>query len=372
MTRLFIICLLFLFSATAHAYVFSGNATHAIVMDYNSRTIILEQDADTKMFPSSMSKLMTLYVVFSKLKSGIIKLTDVYTVSTAAWKKGGSSMFLEPQQRVTVLGLLRGVIIVSGNDAAITLSEGTAGSEENFVKEMNKIAQDLGLTNSHFANSTGWPSDEHMMSARDLLILSIKLFEDFPEYYYLFSEKEFTYNKIYQPNTNELLWSNIGVDGIKTGSTEAGGFGLVFSAQQDNRRIFAVINGLKNKKERRKDGERLIQYIFNNFNNKTLFTANQQISQVRVLLGAERQVPLVTHDDITITYKRGEEKQIKVIASHDNIVKAPIEKNQRLGSLKIYIPEQEMQEIPLYAQKNVEKLSFIKGIIRKTELLFGL
>ncbi len=370
--RLFIALFLCLLPSPSFSYIFSTSATNAIIMDYNSDTVIFEHAADERMHPSSMSKLMNIYIAFSKLKSGIIKMTDIYTVSTAAWKIGGSSMFLEPEQAITVEDLLQGMIIVSGNDAAITFAEGASGSQENFIKEMNNMAEVIGLHDSHFSNISGLTDDKHFMSSRDLLKLAIKIFEDFPEYYYLFSEKEFTYNKIYQPTTNELLWSNLGVDGIKTGTTKAGGFGVTLSSEQNGRRIFAVINGLKNKAERRKDGIKLLQYVFNNFNNKVLFKAGDEIVKVNVWFGREKFIPLVVHDDILITYKRGNEGKINVTANYHDIAKAPIIQNQRLGTLKICIPEQKEKEIPLYAKYDVLQLNPIQRLFRKIEMVIGL
>ncbi len=370
MIRLFILSFILLFYLNLQAYDFNSKSENYIAMDYNSKTILFENNADAKMVPSSMSKLMTLYVVFSKLKSGSIKLTDAYKVSTYAWKKGGSSMFLDPRKKATVSDLIHGLVVVSGNDAAITLAEGIAGTEEDFVQSMNSTAQAIGLTNSHFANATGWPHPDHMMSPRDLLTLSIKIFEDFPEYRYLFSDKSFTYNKIYQPNTNELLWSNVGVDGMKTGSTEEGGFGLALTAKRDDRRIFAVFNGLKSKKERRQEGERLVKYIFNNFGDKKIFSAGQEISSMDVLFGESRKIDIFTNEDVYITYKHGEEEQIKVIASHNDIIKAPVERGQELGCLKIYIPGQELREVPLYAREDIKEASFIKKALYKLKFFF--
>ncbi|MBQ4875125.1 MAG: D-alanyl-D-alanine carboxypeptidase [Rickettsiaceae bacterium H1] len=359
-----------LLPSLAFSYIFSSNATNAILMDYDSKTILFEHAADEKMHPSSMSKLMTIYLAFSKLKSGIIKMTDIYTVSKDAWKIGGSSMFLEIGQRITVQDLLRGIIIVSGNDAAITFSEGVSGSQENFVKEMNEMAQKLNLSNSHFTNPTGITDEEHLMSTCDLLRLSVKIYEDFPEYYYFFQEREFTYNGIYQPNTNELLWSDLGVDGIKTGYTNTGGFGVVISAVQNNRRVFAVINGLKSKSTRRKDGEKLLQYAFNNFDNKVIFKSGKTIDNLNIAFGKEKSVPLISCEDIVITYKREDEKNISATIIYENNIKAPIAKNQKLGTLKVSIPNQQKKEIPLYAGNRVNKLSPLGYLLRKIAIIF--
>lgn len=356
----------------AHSYILNSNASHGIAMDYASKTILFERLADEKMHPSSMSKLMTLYVAFSKLKSGIVKMNDRYTVSKVAWKIGGSSMFLKIGQIATVEDLLRGIIIVSGNDAAISLAEGIAGSEENFVKEMNIAATRLGLSNSNFVNTTGLTDRAHMMSSRDLLKLAVTMYEEFPEYYHLFQERELTYNNVYQPNTNELLLSEFEIDGMKTGFTDSGGFGVVLAAEKDQRRVFAVINGLQRKSLRSEDGRRLLQYAFSNFDNKILFKAGDIIDNVSVWFGQNRTVPLVVPEDVIITYERGDEKSIQATVTFEDIVEAPIDKNQRLGVLEISVPNKEIRTIPLYAAYAVSELSFAKKILRKIGRMIGI
>ncbi len=368
MIKYCITLLLIFLPVNIYSYSFNGSAKQAILIDYQSGAILHEHAADETMHPSSMSKLMTLYVAFSKLKAGTISMNDLYTVSKQAWKIGGSSMFLEAGQLVTVKDLLYGIIILSGNDASVTLAEGASGSQENFVAEMNSMAHSIGLTNSTFINPTGLTNDGHMMSARDLLKLAIRIYEEFPEYYHLFQEKKFLYNKILQPNTNNLLLSNLGVDGIKTGYTDAGGYGIVISAIKDQRRIFAVINGLTTKADRNQEGRQLVQYGFNSFSNKLLFEAGEEVSSTRVWFGDTTSIPIIVDKDVFITHKTNNLKKITASVVHHDIIKAPIEKNQRVGTLKISIPDQKTQEIPLYSAKSVKELSGLPRLIRTIRL----
>ncbi|MEK9848811.1 MAG: D-alanyl-D-alanine carboxypeptidase family protein, partial [Rhodospirillaceae bacterium] len=225
-------------------------ARHALMIDMETNAVILEKAADEPMPPASMSKLMTIYMVFEKLKAGKLNLKDRFIVSEKAWRKGGSKMFVRVNRRVSVKDLLRGIIIQSGNDACIVIAEGLAGSEEAFAEEMNGKAAEIGLKNSQFKNATGWPAEGHYMSARDLATLSSKLIKDFPDYYPMFAEKSFRYSKIKQGNRNPLLYRRGGADGLKTGHTEASGYGLTASAQREGRRLLLVVNGLNSSRER--------------------------------------------------------------------------------------------------------------------------
>lgn len=290
--KLLILLLVFSLPFSSYSYQFRTKAKQAVVLDLTSNSFIFEHNSDEKMAPSSMSKLMTLYIAFDQLKASMISMENKFRVSRKAWERKGSSMFLREGQSVTVKELLEGITIVSGNDACITLAEGIAGSEENFVIEMNEVAQTLGLNNSHFVNSSGWPDEDHFMSAKDLAVLAKRIFTDFPEYYDLFSEQYLTYNDILQKNKNLLLFHDIGVDGLKTGYTNAGGYGIVVSAKRNNRRIFAVVNGLNTEKERIEEAKRLIQYSLNYFYTKKIFTKDDVVEEINVLYGKDRKVPL--------------------------------------------------------------------------------
>ena len=258
MKKIFLYLILFFFSKISHSM--DTLAKQAIVYDLETNSIIFEKNADVLMSPSSMSKLMTVYYVFKKIRDGEITLNDKFKVSKKAWKKGGSKMFVGYNTFITIEDLLRGIIIQSGNDACITIAEGFSGTEENFALELNLLAREIGLENSNFTNSTGWPDKDHLMTARDILKLTIRTIEDFPDLYKLYSEKEFTYNKIRQINRNPLLFSDPFSDGLKTGHTSLGGFGLTASSNRNNRRIIIVLNGLETSEQRKKESKRLTDF----------------------------------------------------------------------------------------------------------------
>ena len=299
--KFIILLLVATFVVSAQAYEFTTIAPYAIAIDNTSGGTLFEHNADKQMPPSSMSKLMTLYILFDKLHNNIVKMNQMYTVSRAAWKIHGSTMFLRQGQKVSVRDLLNGVITASGNDACITLAEGVAGSQENFVHEMNETARRLDLKESNFTNVTGWPDRDHLMSVRDIAILAQRIYTDFPEYYPLFAHKKITYNGITQHNRNELLWRNIGVDGMKTGQTKVGGFGIAVSAKRKGRRVFVVVNGLKSNVARQNAAQRLVHYAFNNFQNKYLVKKNQVITNIKVWFGKSRTIPIVAKQDVIVS-----------------------------------------------------------------------
>jgi D-alanyl-D-alanine carboxypeptidase (penicillin-binding protein 5/6) len=347
------------------SYEFTTNAKQAIAIEYNSGEILFEYNSNQKMVPSSMSKLMTLYIAFAKLKSGEIKDDNFYIVSRSAWKRGGSTMFLMDGQRVKLKDLLYGIAIVSGNDACITLAEGLMGSEIAFVNEMNNVAKRLELNNSHFANSSGWPDSNHYMTAYDLVNLAIILYREFPEYYYLFSEKNFSYNKITQNNSNEMLFENSNVDGIKTGRTDNGGFGVVISAADDNRRFFLVINGLESSKERVTEAKKLLQYLLNNFETKQIFKKNDIIDNIDVLFGEKQKLPIILNDDLFITYKKDNKPNIKVTLHYENNIEAPIKIGQEIAYINVSIPGKVDRKITICSTYSIEKLSGLKVFFKK-------
>src|SRR5215472_1922295 len=246
-------------------------ARWACVVDFNTGTTLMDKDADVQMTPSSMTKIMTAYIVYGMLKAGRLKLDQTLPVSERAWRMGGSKMFVPLGAQVAVEDLIRGMIVQSGNDACIVLAEGIAGSEEQFAELMNQKARELGLTNSHFLNATGWPQPGHVMSARDLATLSRRIIQDFPEYYKYDSEKTFKYNNIEQGNRNPLVQKGL-ADGLKTGHTDDGGYGLVASAQRNGRRVILVLNGMITMRERAEESERLLEWSFREFEDVTLFT----------------------------------------------------------------------------------------------------
>ncbi len=311
--------------------------------------------------PASMSKLMTVYMVFERLKEGSLSLDDSFSVSENAWRKGGaksgsSTMFLEPGSRARVEDLIRGIIVQSGNDACIVLAEGLASSEQAFAEEMTLRARKLGMDTSVFRNATGWPDPDHHMTARELAILARHTIRDFPEYYHYYSEKRFTYNGIRQGNRNPLLYRDIGADGLKTGHTEVSGYGLTASVVRGERRLILVVNGLPSIKDRSRESERLIEWGFREFNNYKLFNAAEAVAEADVWLGEEKAVPLVIDKDLVITLPRKARRNMKVVASYDGPLSAPIAKGDAVAKLVVSAPDMEDIEVPLVAGTDVGQL----------------
>jgi D-alanyl-D-alanine carboxypeptidase (penicillin-binding protein 5/6) len=338
-------------------------AREAIVVDMTTGAILLEKNADTRMPPASMSKIMTAYLLFTKLRDGKIKLDDTLPVSEHAWRTGGcvsdgSTMCLKLDERAKVEDLIRGIIVQSGNDACIVIAEGVSGSEEAYVAEMNKLAKEIGLKDSVFKNTTGLPAEDHVMTARDLTILAKRLITDFPEYYPYYSEKSFTYNGIKQGNRNPLLYKNIGADGLKTGHTKAAGYGLTASAKQGDRRLILVVTGLPSMQARAEEAERLMDYGFRSFENVTLVKAGETVETAQVWLGAEDTVPLQSPADIVVTVPRQGLADTQMSVVYDGPVPAPIEKGARIGSLNVTAPGIPPASYPLVAGASVAELGF--------------
>ncbi len=341
-------------------------APYAYMMDYNTGTTLLAKNANEPIGPSSMSKLMTAYMVFDGLKHGIIKLDDTFRVSEKAWRMGGSKMFVKVGTDVKIEDLIQGVVVQSGNDACVTLAEGLSGSEEAFVAEMNKMALRLGLADSHLTNATGWPDEEHKMSVRDLAALARHLIHDFPEYYHYFSETEFTYNDIHQPNRNRLLHRGIGVDGLKTGHTEGAGYGIVNSAKQGDRRLILVLNAMKNEKEREAEAVRLLTYGFRDFENVKLFSEGDVIEEAEVWFGKKRRVPLALKQAIEYTVSKRERKSGDITArvEYQSPVPAPVDAGQEIAQLIISQGGEE-RRYPLYASESVAERGFFGKLMAK-------
>lgn len=348
-----------------------------ILMDYQTWTVLEEKNADAKMPPSSMSKLMTTYMLFEAIHTGALSLDDEFQVSENAWRKGGaasggSTMFLEPNTSVSVEDLLRGIIIQSGNDACIVVAENMAGSEEAFADEMNYRALELGMTGSNFTNSTGLPDPDHYMTARDLAILAKHMIVDFPEYYSLYKETEFTYNEIKQYNRNPLLYRPGGADGLKTGHTDAAGYGLAASAVRDGRRLIMVANGMESTQARAAETARLIDWGFRNFTNRGLFRAGEVVSDAEVWLGLTESIPLVIEENVTVTIPRRAWRTLEVKAVYEGPIAAPIEQGVTVAKLVIAGDEMEPLEYDLVAGASVAKLGFVGRIKAAAfQILFG-
>ncbi len=360
------------------ANAFDTKAEQAIVMDYNTGTILFEKNANDPVAPASMSKLMTTYMVLEKLKDGTLSLDDEFVVSENAWRKGGaatgsSTMFLEPNKRVKVSDLLRGIIIQSGNDACIVVAENMYGTEGAFAEEMNKTAKEIGLTDSYFLNSTGWPDEGHVMSVKDIAVLSKKIIEEFPEYYSIFSEKNFTYNKIKQGNRNPLLYSMPGMaDGLKTGHTKASGYGVAASVLTSNgkRRVILVVNGLDSMKDRETESAQLMNKAINTYDNYTAFKKGQVVTTLPVFLGKEDVVPVTIDADLVLTLPRFKRSDVKFDVVFENPERAPIKAGEKLGTLRVDIPDMDDIQVPVYALKDIKKKGYFGRLSQWFDTIF--
>ena len=359
-----------LIAAPANAAPIETAAGHAILIDYDTGTVMLEKAADEAIAPASMSKLMTLYMVFDKLKHGELRLDDTLPVSEKAWRMQGSKMFVHVGDRVRVEDLLRGVIIQSGNDACIVLAEGIGGSEEAFAELMTERARELGLTNSTFRNATGWPDPSHLMSVRDIAVLSRHIIEDFPDFYPLFSEIEFTYNKIKQGNRNPLLYKNMNVDGLKTGHTEEAGYGLSASASRDGRRLILVVHGLAGVNERSQESERLIEWGFREFVNATIAKAGETIETAPVWQGAASAVPLTVASDVTVTLPRSARRKMTALVRFEGPLPAPVRKGDAIATLHVEAEGMPAMDIPLVAGADVAPLGMVGRLAANLRYLF--
>lgn len=340
-------------------------AKQMVLVDATTGTVIAEKNADDLMPPSSMSKLMTAYMVFEQLASGKLRMDDVFPVSEKAWRIQGSKMFVHVGDRVRVEDLLRGMIIQSGNDACIVLAEGIAGSEERFAEMATEKARQLGLKKSVFRNASGWPDPEHVMTTRELAILAKALIDTFPQYYSFYSEKSFTYGvdqvskkPITQGNRNPLLYKDIGADGLKTGHTDAAGYGLTASAKRGDRRLILVVNGLASMNQRSQEAERLMEIGFREYDTYKLVSAGTVIEDADVWLGEQGKVSLVTERDMAVTMARRNRTGMKVVLSYDSPIPAPIQKGAPLAKLTITAPELAPIEVPLVAAQDVPQLGF--------------
>lgn len=359
-------------ASTGHAQSIDTPAKQALMIDAETGAIMLEKNVDAPMHPASMSKLMTLYMVFERLKKKTLSPDDTFLVSEKAWRMQGSKMFVDINSRVKVQDLLMGIIVQSGNDACIVIAEGLSGSETAFSDEMTRRGRELGLTNSVFKNSTGWPDPEHMMTARDIARLSKLIIDEFPEYYKLFSETNYTYNKIKQGNRNPLLYSTPGADGLKTGHTEESGYGLAAAVVREGRRIILVVNGLSSMRERSQETARLVDWGFSTFRNYALFKSGTTVDSAPVWLGTEPSVTLVTERDLTITLPRKARSDLKVKVVYDGAIPAPVKKGAPIARLVISAPDTKPIEMPLVAGADIERLGvFGRMGAALRHLLFG-
>lgn len=340
-------------------------AKQAFIMDFDSGTTLFDKGADEKMPTSSMSKVLTMIVVFDAIKAGKLSLDQTLPVSEKAWRMQGSKMFVDLNSQIKVEDLIQGVIVQSGNDACIVLAEGLAGSEENFAAMMNEKAREIGMTNSHFMNASGWPDPDHYSTPHDLAKMASYLIKNDGEYYKYYSQKEFTYNNITQGNRNPLLYANLGADGIKTGHTEAAGYGLIGSAVRNGRRVIMVINGTSSMQERADESKKLIEWSLVSFKNVNVAKKGQVYAEAPVILGQAKSVPLTVKDDLSMTLPFADAKAVKMQATYPAPVKAPVKAGDIVGKLSIQVGALPATEVDLIASADVEKAPFFKQAMEK-------
>lgn len=360
--RAFLLKVAALIALAAPAQAFDTNATSAWVYDVQTGTVLMEKDADKPIPPASMSKLMTLYMLFEALDEGRVQMDTQLPVSSRARAMGGSTMFLNELDRPTVEQLIKGIIVLSGNDACVVVAEGLAGTEDAFARQMTERGKQIGLENSTFKNSNGWPAPEHRMTTHDLGTVARLLIEKFPEYYEYFGMTEFQYEDrapSNRYNRNPLLKLNIGADGLKTGHTQEAGYGLVGSAVQDGRRVIFVISGLDTERARAEESERIVNWAFRQFTMQSLVPAGETVVNAPVWLGTEGSVGLTTEKGVNVLVPAGAQDQVKVEVVYDSPLPAPITKGQQVGQLVVTIPGTRDTVTPLVATQDVPEAGFM-------------
>ena len=356
---------------------FDTQARFAILMDEDSGTVIFQKDADLPMEPASMAKLMTIAVVFNEIRSGRLSMEDQFFVSEHAWRtggasSGGSTMFADLNSQIRVEDLVRSVVIQSGNDAAIVLAEGIAGSEGSFAAMMNELGEEIGLAGSHFTNPTGLPDPDMYVTARDLANLARYLIREFPEYYHYFSEPEMEWNGIKQPNRNSLVELGIGVDGLKTGHTEAAGYGSVISTDEGGRRLVAVIHGLTSMAQRTEEGRKLITWGARAFERVAAYPEGAVVAHAHVYGGTSADVGLVGDGEVALYLPRGSRKCLNAEVVYTGPLMPPVVEGDRIAELRVYCDEQLVQTAPLYAAETIEEGDIVrKATDALRQLAFG-
>lgn len=365
MRKIFLI--IFLLAAalpfSAHAQqALETAAREAILMDAETGAVLFEKNADTLMHPASMSKLMTIAMLFDKLAEGSVKMEDTFPVSESAWSIQGSKMFVELGSRIPVQDLLRGIIVQSGNDACVVVAEGIGGDEQNFARMMTERARQIGMTHAEFRNASGWPHPEHLMTARDLATLARYLVTTHKQYYSIFSEIDFTWHGIKQGNRNPLLYSYPGADGLKTGHTEEAGYGLTGSAERNGRRLIVVVTGLESDKRRGIEAERLLTLGFNEFESYKLMSAGQKIEDAAVWLGEADKVPVVAAKDVRVTLPRAARKSLQAKLVYQTPLAAPVTEGAEVGTVTFTADGMQPITVPVTAGGSVPKLGFFGKI----------
>jgi D-alanyl-D-alanine carboxypeptidase (penicillin-binding protein 5/6) len=338
-------------------------ANNYLLVDFASGKVLAEKNADEKIEPASITKMMTAYVVYKELDAGRLSLDDMVDISEKAWRMGGSRMYLEVNTSVSVQELLKGLIIQSGNDASVALAEHVAGTEDAFVQLMNQYAAELGMKDTNFVNSTGWPDKQHLMTARDIAVLASAIIREFPERYAWYSEKEYTYNNIKQYNRNKLLWRDESVDGFKTGHTESAGYCLVASALRSDMRLISVVLGTDSKKARASVSQAILNYGFRFYESHTLYDEGEVLSRPRVWGGEFETLTVGLPDDLAVTITRGAYDKLDATMDIDKNIEAPVEKGQQVGVVKVMLDGELLQSVPLVALESVNE----GGILQKAK-----
>ncbi|WP_319496337.1 D-alanyl-D-alanine carboxypeptidase family protein [uncultured Cohaesibacter sp.] len=361
----------------AMAQVYETAAKHAYLIDFNSGSVLFSKEEDEPVPPASLAKLMTLEVVFHALKTGQLKLDEEFYISEHAWREGGansggSTMFAKLGSMVPLDALLHGIIVQSGNDACIAVAEGMAGNEETFAQLMNKRAEEIGLTNSHFVNSTGLPADGQKVTARDLAVLARHIIEEYPEYYHYFAIPEYTWNNITQQNRNPILGFTEGADGLKTGHTEAAGYCLVASAKRGDERLIAVLTGMKSQKERREEARKIMNWGFRAFTSRRIFDPDEKIAYANVFGGDKAEVMLVSKRPVSLFMPRSQEGNLKARVVYDGPLRAPLEEGVEVATLKVWNDDKLIYEAPLITGESIGRgTTSQRAIGALKELLLG-
>jgi len=366
---------IFFFYSTS-AYPFISDAKYALLIDYETNQILYEKNSRKKIYPASMSKLMTLYVLFDYLENNIISLDDKIFISENAWRKGGaisdsSTMFAEVSSYISVENIIRGIVIHSGNDACIAISEAISGSEEIFSNEMNFYAKKLGMSDTNYTNSTGLHDNNHFSTPYDMTLLAKSLIKDFPNFYHYFSEKEFTWNGIFQPNRNNLLGSDLGVDGLKTGKTNESGYSMIISSNKDNIRLIGIVGGLPSRDNRTIEMRKLINYGQRNFRKYNLFNKNDVLDEVDIWEGKRSKLNILTSENISLLLNIRNKRNLNAKYSFNQPIIAPIKKGQIIGKLTVYNDEKEIVNSSLISGENIERNNIFGRILQKIRYLIN-
>ena len=362
----FLMCLLIILN-NQNLFSYDTSAENALLIDFDTNQILYSKNEEKKIYPASMSKLMTLYILFDSLKKGIVTLDDKFVVSRNAYQKEGSTIYAELGTEISVQNLIRGIIVSSGNDACIIVAEALSGSEDNFANQMNFYAEEMGLRNSNFKNSSGLHNDDHYTSAEDLVKLSNLLITDFPDYYPYFAERSFTWNSIIQYNRNNILRLDLGVDGLKTGYTSKSGYGVIVSSEKNGRRLIGIVTGLKSVDDRTNEISRLINYGYRGFKSYSVFKGNQIIDYAKVWKGDKNNLPLIVDKDINLLLDIPGRRGINVEYKYNEPIYAPIFKGDVVGSIDIIVPGRKNIKLDLLAGEDVKQVNFFTGFIRSLD-----